>query len=68
MDVTYIKKRKLIKTKYDNCTQWSPKYEDILALHFTDSFKGETRNRTNLISEEGVKLFEQNSENLMKIC
>ena len=31
------------------------------------SFKGELRNRLNLISEERVKFCEQNSENLMKI-
>ena len=30
-------------------------------------FKGELRNRFNLISDERVKKFEQNSENLMKI-
>ena len=30
-------------------------------------FKGELRNRFNLISEERVKFCEQNSENLMKI-
>ena len=30
--------------------------------------KGEFRNRFKFISEERVKTFEQNSENLMKIC
>ena len=30
-------------------------------------FKGEIRNRLNLFSEERVKNFEQNNENLMKI-
>ena len=31
------------------------------------AFKGEIRNRFKLISEEKVKIYEQNSENLMKI-
>ena len=30
-------------------------------------FKGELQNRFNLISEERVNIFKQNSENLMKI-
>ena len=36
-------------------------------LNSLDSLKGEIRNRFILISEERVNIFEQNSENLMKI-
>ena len=40
----------------------------IFVDHFMDClFKEELHNRFNLISEERVKIFKHNSENLMKI-
>ena len=39
----------------------------VLQMWHTISFKGEIRNRFNLILKERVKKFEENSENLMKI-
>ena len=44
-------------------------YNLVVFIHEVrvDSLKGEIRNRFNLISEERVNIFEQNSENLMKV-
>ena len=39
----------------------------IVRAHVYNQLKGEIQNRFNLISEERVTNFEQNSENLMKI-
>ena len=40
--------------------------QDLLHAIFK-RLKGKIRNRFNIISEERVKIFEQNSENLMKV-
>ena len=39
----------------------------VICLRMSEGIKGEIQNRFNLILEDRVKIFEQNSENLMKI-
>ena len=62
----------LYKTAYCYYPIWGANsHTRVQNVHFHpfgfSTFKGELRNRFNLISEERVNFCEQNSENLMKI-